>query len=86
MRERILQKQGLRLSFTWADPSCLQSPEKNPLEPENLIIIFLLLLYWLLFTLEGAARYAGLFLPPAEGFGLRPSFLYYFDPNFGNFW
>ena len=46
-------------------------------------------------TLEGAARYAGLLLAPAEGFG-RGHFLPFgqkikfffglFWPNFGNFW
>ena len=55
----------------------------------------------LLERLHGAARYAGLLLAPAEGFGLRTSpsddsffcpsgktksFYVYFGPNFGNFW
>ena len=30
----------------------------------------------LLVKLEGAARYAGLLLAPAEGFGLRPRFFF----------
>ena len=47
--------------------------------------------------LEGAARYAGLLLAPAEGFGLQPmpffalratkrSVYVCFGPNFGHFW
>ena len=46
--------------------------------------------------LEGAARYAGLLLAPAEGFGLQPrpffalrakkGFLCLFWPNFSHFW
>ena len=55
----------------------------------------------LLNKLEGAARYAGLLLAPAEGFGLQPrpsadsffcpsgkkkSFYVCFGPNFGYFW
>ena len=49
-----------------------------------------------LILLKGAARYAGLLLAPAEGFGLWPrlflpfrqkkSLSYYFGPHFGSFW
>ena len=37
-------------------------------------------------TLEDMARYAGLLLAPAEGFGLRPRLFMLFWPIFGNFW
>ena len=52
-------------------------------------------IYIYLYILKGGARYAGLLLAPAEGFGqglfVRPSakksaFNISFVPNFGHFW
>ena len=40
----------------------------------------------LLTRLEGAARYAGLLLAPAEGFGQKIAFYTFCVPNFGRFW
>ena len=63
------------------------------LSKSSLILQFTKAIFILLKILEGAARYAGLLLAPAEGFGLRtrPFFaIRYcyvcFGPNFGNFW
>ena len=54
------------------------------------------LVFFTLLTLEDTARYAGLLLAPAEGFGLRPRLFFairakkelfmLFWPIFGNFW
>ena len=61
---------GALPAWTWtkAEQSNEQISKKalpGPVATDRLTVIFV-------FILEGAARYAGLLLAPAEGFGLRP--------------
>ena len=67
-------------------PNIMPAFKELPHQSLSLLISsqpFMCLLYYA--QLEDTARYAGLLLAPAEGFGHQPR-LMLFWPNFGNFW